>query len=491
MAQGTWTQYAGGPERTSTIRLCEFDPSWLASPAWTTSRDSSGRTISFVGHQQPLVSLRDVLAVGSVVNGSSRRWCLYAFSRRTGQLHWEAPIPTPALDSWSTPAIDVEAQRVYVASGSSITCLHLHSGVQLWQTQLLQNVVNASPCLVSSGLYTGTLYITDFDGAGGGGHLYSINTAEPIHRPGRPPVGSINWVAFLNGTSGNSPAYANGCVYVSTAGDYSFAEPGSVRAFNLEGKSLWETPNLIGEGYYGGVGIARDADKTYVLASSYAFFGNSLSANTELLDANCGARLWSAPTNRSSAIPVPLDSNHFAVSGGVQGFGTSPTLQIVTASDGSASNSWSSLGLSRMGGWAAQPLYDLTNDLLYVGEVSSSSTIGTPGIRLHVIDVKRLIGLNTLQQTVYSGFGSSPVIAGTNLYTIGAAGLYAFGPVPINGDVNDDGWVDVEDLYQFGQGPSSDVDGDGVITPLDRDRLEQLIIGNQMELWEQQRRVKG
>ena len=68
---------------------------------------------------------------------------------------------------------------------------------------------------------------------------------------------------------------------------------------------------------------------------------------------------------------------------------------------------------------------------------------------------------------------STPAIADSNLYTIGAAGLFAFGPPPPNFDVNADQKVDVDDLYAWDQGMGlRDVNLDGSITSADALALE-------------------
>ena len=73
----------------------------------------------------------------------------------------------------------------------------------------------------------------------------------------------------------------------------------------------------------------------------------------------------------------------------------------------------------------------------------------------------------------FVGAGSSPAIADRNLYTIGTAGLAAFGPPPPRADVNTDGTIDLEDLYAWHRGQGQrDVDGNGSITDADRAALE-------------------
>ncbi len=486
-AQGTWPQYAGGPERTSTIFSCDFNPVSLASPAWIAQFDSVLRPIAFVPQQCPMVSRRSAFAIGSVLSETVRSWNLYSFNRRTGIMEWAAPIPAAVADSWSSAAIDERLNRIVVGTGQALTCLDIQTGSLVWQRTLPQSIINASPCITQDRPLTNRLFITDYDGAGTGGNLYCINLDQfvPTINPYQP--GEIVWSAQLRGTSGNTPAYHNGTVFVSSTGEYQVS-PGSIQAFDVDsGCQLWCTQNDIFEGYFGGVGIHQDEGKRYVFASSYGFWGNIWASDTEKIDADSGTFIWTTKSNRSAAIPVVLNSSKVIMSGGIQGFGSMPTLQMASDTGWSASTTWTSAGISRMGGWSIQPVFDQKNGRLYVGELPTSSGSFAAGIRMHVIATAPLIGYNQLQETIYSGFGSSPSIAGRNLYSIGALGLHAFGPTPVNGDVNDDGVLDVEDLYAYFWCGPVDVNGDGCLNAADLDVLNQLVRGDDMKLDENHR----
>ena len=214
-----------------------------------------------------------------------------------------------------------------------------------------------------------------------------------------------------------------------------------------------------------------------MLASSYGFFGDTWASNTEKIDADSGERMWSAKTNRSASIPIVLTPNSVAVCGGIQGYGSVPTLQLINSKATSATTIWTSLGISRMGGWSTQPVFDKQHRRMFVGELPSASGSFGAGIRLHVIDTQQLTEQGQLSEQISNGFGSSPAIAGTNLYCLGAAGLYAFGPTPVNGDVNNDGVLDVEDLYAYAWLGGFDVDGNGQLNMNDLEVLNFLIRG--------------
>src|SRR5262245_28418383 len=116
-----WPMFAGGPSRNA---LADSGPASIASPSWVFSLDLSGNPITFVGQTGPVVSRDLVMAVGSITPPErARQWALYAVNRRTGALAWRATLPTPALDSWSTPALDLQHGSVVVASGTFLTAL--------------------------------------------------------------------------------------------------------------------------------------------------------------------------------------------------------------------------------------------------------------------------------------------------------------------------------------------------------------------------------
>ena len=71
-----------------------------------------------------------------------------------------------------------------------------------------------------------------------------------------------------------------------------------------------------------------------------------------------------------------------------------------------------------------------------------------------------------------TGAGGGTGFAGANLYSVGASGLVSFGPVPGAFDINDDFRIGTDDLYLWEQGQGArDVNGDGQVTPTDRNLL--------------------
>jgi hypothetical protein len=87
----------------------------------------------------------------------------------------------------------------------------------------------------------------------------------------------------------------------------------------------------------------------------------------------------------------------------------------------------------------------------------------------------------------FVGAGGGSIVANGNVYTVGAEGLHAFGPVPARVDVDGDRVPGIGDLYTWEQGMGEgDVDQDGLIEGGDRVRLVR-----EMRLLEQVGLVEG
>jgi hypothetical protein len=103
-------------------------------------------------------------------------------------------------------------------------------------------------------------------------------------------------------------------------------------------------------------------------------------------------------------------------------------------------------------------------------------------VRLSALDISVLPGGGPFLVGAFDGAGSTPAIAGRNLYTIGIAGLYAFGPAPYQYDVTGDGGVDIEDLYAWEQSRGRrDVNLNGVVDETDRQLLIDMIRQPELE----------
>jgi outer membrane protein assembly factor BamB len=432
-----------------------------------------------------------VLAIGSVTSGSTTH-NLYALDRDTGALLWAHPIPAIIAGSWSSPAIDARNHAAIVASGTQVRCVDLASGALRWQATLARSVVNASPVLTTDLPGRNRVFITDYDGVGTDGRLYCINAES---RSGANPwdPGQIVWSVPVGATSGNTPAYLGRRVYVATVGDWTFA-PGEVHCFPADADTpptpIWAAQNPKLEGFFGGVAVGRDRwGDLSVFAASYAFYGGTSSANLVKIDAASGAVRWSVDANRTSATPVIMPDGRVALSTGVNGYGSVPALQIFRDHGETASLLWDSSiatwndanangvrdagEFTSVGGWSNQPaLGRLDGRLtLFAGVMPASASSTASCSQLRAIDLESATPV-FLAMTSTSA-GSTPAIVDENLFSIGPAGLAAFGPIAPRYDVDGNNVINLNDLHAWHQGIGQrDVNRDAAVTPADAQQLE-------------------
>lgn len=491
-----WTHFAGEPARGGGSRAGPALSS-LGVPTWTANRDEAGRVITFMGQAGVIASRDLVMAPGSVVIGTTQHR-LFAFDRRTGQARWSASIAAPFLNSWSTAVVDEQGRMVIHASGRFVTAFALDSGAVRWQTELPRAVVNASPLVTRDLGGRNRLFISDFDGTGREGRLHCINIDMPWPVLNPFERGEVVWSAPIGASSGNTPAYLEGRVYVASPGE---GGAGRIYAFDAratgEPAPLWTFENVIPEGFFGGVCVRREAEGVRVYAASYAFFGGTESANLVKVDGETGALIWSAPSNRTAATPIVLEDCRVVLSAGLQGFGSVPAIQVFEQSAGGAALAWDSSiatwtdfnkngrrdpgEFTVMGGWTHQPALSTRHGglMLFAGAVPTGGNSYLPCTALFALD---LGPQGPIEAARFDGAGSTPALADGNLYTIGAGGLFAFGALPPNADVNRDGEVGVEDLYAFEAGLGErDVNGDGVVNDEDRRLLVELIRAGEFE----------
>lgn len=481
-AQHEWTHFGSTSARLSTSPT---SPAPLSVPAWTRSTDSAGRAITFIG-QAGVVCSRDLaIAVGSVVISGQAQFRIFAFDRRTAGLRWAAPIPSPTLSSWSTPVIDTRNNTVIAASGRFLTAVDLFTGQPRWQTELEHEIVNASPLVTGDLPLTNRVFITDFDGFGISGRLYCIN-ADPRRIPVNPyNPGEIVWSTPIGATSGNTPAYARNTfgqptVFVTSVGEFSFA-PGLILAFPADVESApfpsWVFENPKPEGFFGGLCVARSGPEQFIYAASYAYFAGINSGNLVKVRADDGQLVWSVDCNRTAATPIPVADNRIAVSTGINGFGSRRSVQLYRDLGSSATRLWDSGEAVPLGGWTHQPAAAPGSGgaarTLFVGTIPAGADVGAACTDFYQVDLDKTPGASGFLMQHFIGGGSTPALADSNVYTVGAAGLIAFGPPPPDFDVNTDHRVDVDDLYAWGQGRGNrDVNQDGSVTLADQTALE-------------------
>lgn len=525
-----WTGFAGGPTRLSVANPAAHGPSSFDAPRWVLDGDN-GRSFVFYGQTAVVTSEDLVIAVGYETDAFGRALnpnhphanapgastpnadphthdqgleeesypgtaaqaaatdVVVAFSRLDGSLVWTANVPIALLDSWSAPCVDTLHNTVIVAAGAQLTALRLSNGSTAWTTSLGRIVVNASPVATHDLFGRNRAFITDHSYASDApGKLYCVNT-DP-YRPGLNPFqpGQIVWSAELGGqTSGNTPAYADGVVYVSTASGGSAWDQGTIRALpattNNAPAPLWVYQHTDPSGFFSGVAIRAGA----LYASSYSFHGGQYSASTVRLDRVTGQQRWSVPTNRTDTTPIPLDNGMVLVSGGVPfnsqfpAFGSLPSLELIVEMPWGATRAWDTAyatlndanhngdwdpgeSFLSLGGWTVQPVVIRENNTAYalVGSSPDPTLDGFFGYspKLTLIDLSKHPTSPGFVVETYEGCGSSPAITGSEVYTVGEDGVFAFGnPVYTVSqvlqmwslgtlpDFNADGRVDLRDLY--------------------------------------------
>lgn len=482
-AQTFWSHFARNEARAGLDGELGAVTVNVVSPLWIASTDDAGRAITFNGQSGPVVDREHVYALGRS-GGVSR---VFALRRADGLCVWSAPVPNPVTDSWSTPALDPAAGAIIIGAGNRVLSLDARTGLTQWSVTLNRNVVNASPLVAPT--VPRRIFVTDADGFGMSGRLYCINADrfDAALNPFQP--GQLLWSTVVGGTSGNSPAFADGRVIVATVGEFGFS-PGSVLAFDASAivshPPLWTFENVEPTGFFGGVSIRGGS----VYAATYAFSGGQTAGNLVKLDANDGSLVWSVPCNRTDATPIVLPDGRVVLSGGLAGFGASPSVQVFQDQGALASMQWDSALATwndtnsngvrdsgeylSIGGWTHQPaaFAHAGGPRLMVGTLPSGSGTSAPCTHARIVDLSLAPDSPSFVVATFSGAGSTPAIVGPSAYTIGATGLHAFGPAF---DVNGDGMIDIEDLHAW-ESPSApaasrDVDRDGDVDATDRNAL--------------------
>lgn len=503
---------AHDPARTATTRnTFDTGPSSLNAPLWVfpASDPAVAGPIDWVPEASPVVTRDLVIAISRQNAAAPAR--MWAIQRENGRAAWSAELPPLVLDGWASPAIDPVNQTVLFAAGrpgsagALVQARRLRDGHLLWSTALPQDVVNATIAITTDLAGRDRAFITGYEGfylGGDGARLYCINLDPlrpqqqdgfPLANPHQP--GDIVWSLPLNaGASGATPAYQDGRLYLATGGDFDFAAGGEVIAIdatasNATSAIVWRTDLGGDDASAGGIAIHRDA----LYAATYDFFGGRDSARLAKLDTATGAIAWTVPANRTASIPIPFAGDRILLSTGLPGFGSAPAVQIfqdlgnhAVLLEDSVTATWNDDGdgiiepgeYLPLGGWSHQPhlvaQHPLTGGpIAFLGTLDpSGSQSGAFYTRLSMLDLTRSLSDPNAVLDHAVGGGSSPAIAHRSVYTIGPGGLHAFG-LPFAFDVDQDGSVTIDDLYQWHAGIGArDIDRDGSVTDDDANALE-------------------
>jgi hypothetical protein len=434
-AQDGWRQYARNAQHQATALDAPRD---LSAILWVAGQYPPGTDIAFKGPSSPVVFDGRVYAFAGPSDSETNNK-LVAVELDTGEVAFETVLEATAqaLDSWSSPAADVLNGAVIIGSGPMLFSIDAETGAVNWATTLTRQVVNAST-VVAEDLEPGRVFITDYDPFGGGGSLYCVNTSpfNAVDNPYQP--GDIVWQEPLGSTSGNTPAYHAGVVYVASLTATSALDnpdDGHIHAFEVDApaasRRLWST--AVAEGFFGGVTYVDD----YIYAAGYNFYGGPDNSTLVKMRATDGAVQWTAACERTASIPIVRDGRIY-LSAGIQGYGSVPKVQAFEDQGAFATKLWDTYvdtgGTLLVGGWTHQPMLD--GDVLYVGRIPQGPVFFGPYTDLFMLDTTRTPDDPGFVIDQLAGMGSSPACVNGRIYTIGIDGLHA---IAARGDFCGDG----------------------------------------------------
>ncbi len=446
-APGVWTHLGREADRRSLALASDPGPAWLGDVAWVADTDALGRELEFVGPGGVVVDKRRVYASAGIEGA----FHAVAVDRETGDVDWTTPLPPPAYNSWATPAIDLKNATVLYAAFDALIALDVETGAQVWSAPAQSLLVNASPVVTTDLGPADRAFITNFGVLTPPGRLICVNV-DPYDAALNPyQPGDVVWSAALSQpTSGATPTYSSGVVYVATAGVLQ-STAGAIQAFDATStgtpSALWtiSAPGPVKQGFFGGVTVSEG----FVFGATYEFYGDQLSSLLVKINAQTGQLVWSAPCNRTSSIPIPVGGGRIAVSTGLfpegeDDFGSRPSVQLFKdhGSFGellwdSAVDTWDDANENgeldpgeylAIGGWSHQPVHRRATGehLLYVGTISKNDP-QSPTFQAY--DEMRLVDLDVLPGApgfvidAATGYGSTPAIVSNALFSVGPEGL--------------------------------------------------------------------
>lgn len=372
---------------------------------------------------------------------------IIAYDANSGQILWAGIIEKAYLNSWSTPGINPKNNTVLIGSGYKVNAFDADSGTELWSTLLTRKIVNASVCVVFDTPHA-RAFITDYKPySDPEGRLYCINL-DPYDEEENPyQQGEIIWMEIIGRTSGNTPAYSNGVVYVATVTGTDNAT-GTIYAYDAmlgEPNRLWQSTSTEFEGFFGGVTVTKAG---YLYAATYDYDTSGGENNSTLckIDCNDGSIIWTIATERTNSTPVVAGDKVY-ISGGVSGeYGSRPKVQAYQDNGTGTIKLWETLDDTNnpIGGWTHQPVY--ANGKLYTAAIKGITDKFSPYTDFYILDVSYIPGDADFIIDHYQGCGNSPVVTCDSIYATGYDGLFKFYQQALLGDISKDGRIDIYDM---------------------------------------------
>lgn len=370
----------------------------------------------FIGQSAPVVAEGRIFVYATRTLDSVTTSHIIAYSEADGSHLWTSNVARRESDSWSAPTVYSQRKTLLMPSGKSVTALDTETGLLLWQTPLGDYPVVNGTVMV----YDKKAYVANHRPVGSGAMLYCLNL-DPDDQEHE--EGEILWSQPLVKSVGSEAALA-----ATATGNSILATDmaGYIRQFHPDGSAGW-TFALPGAGSYlpnGGFNGGLAVDGSQAFAATYNFYGPALLV---CVNAATGQQIWSTPCERTDSVPV-IGQDKIFLSGGVIGYGSQPKIEAFARSNGQKLWEWTTSGA---GGWTMQPI--LIGDTLYLGDGATINP-STASADFYALDVSKTPADAGFVKEHYQGCGSSPAYANGNVYTLGAAGLYAFGPTVGGGE---------------------------------------------------------
>jgi hypothetical protein len=467
---GDWSHYGHDATRHS-IAIDGPNTIDVGTLAWVADTDPQDPNyyVEFEGASGPVVYNGKVYAYAKYFEPNEESLSgfdythsqIIAYDANSGQMLWAAVLDNAIWDSWSTPSIDNTHNTVLIGSGDKIFAFDAQTSTQKWATQLDRNVINASVCTALD-IPHARAFITDYSGYSSlSGKLYCINL-DP-NEPNNPyEPGQIVWSDTIGSTSGNSPAYKNGVVYVASITDPNNPWPsgGAIHAYDATAATpakLWQNTDPNFEGFTGGVTVTKQG---FLYAANYDFYGEGDNSALCKIDCNDGSIVWITQTERTSSMPV-VAGDKIYISGGLEGYGSHPKVEAYQDLGTAVTKLWETPLSMAVGGWLNQPVY--ANGKLYVGAIPLEGNYFGAYTDLYILNVAltaddpNLIpdDPNFIIDHYSGGCGNSPAVTYDSIYSIGynytaeVYGLFKFHQPALLADISKNNVVDMNDLAEF------------------------------------------